>query len=683
MSGLRNTCTPVLGILLAASLTACGGGAAPATSPKAAEAKPKTDVSRRSDFVALTADAERPLPSGAKIGVPAGWWLKELESGLAFQDPEREITISLLEIEAPSTDVAMAAAFAKLGRAAPPKVLRAVHENDVAGWDEVGETVWETPPSEGRVLAMNVRRRGDKVWAALLEGKAPAFARRGAQVAQIVLGLKVPGVVEEDLSPKPARALDGERLAAFEAFVAAAREKTHVPGVAVAVVQDGKIVLEKGYGVRELGKKDAVTERTRFMIGSVTKSLSTLLLAKLVDEKKVSWDTHVTELLPTFKTGDAETTKKLTLAHTFCACTGMPRRDLDLVFEYGAKRPEEAFNAFAEVKPTTALGETFQYSNQMTALGGFLAARVAEPGKPLGAAYVAAMKAHVFAPMGMTDTTASWDEGRVTPAKNLAMPHGASFIGARDEPLTLPLAMESFVAPVAPAGSIFSTAHDMARYALVELGKGRTPEGKTAFSEAAVLERRKTRVKVGAKGGYGLGLATSTYRGLPVVTHDGGTFGFVSRFMILPEKNLGLVVLTNSTGAGSALVDAITQRLVELVFDGKELSTKDLDRALRQDMEEWQRQHERVAKPIPDALVTKIAGTWKHAQLGSFTIAKKGERMTVDVGEWSSRLGYEKSEDGTERLFFVDPPLGGLPITVEKDALALQLGQESYTLSRK
>ena len=645
----------------------------PATSHASAKAE-------ETEFVALKAETSKALKSGAKLGIPAGWWLRDIEGGVSFQDPDRELTITLVELDASSTDAASSMALSKLGRTAPAKVARQVHETDQAGWDEVAETVWETPPAEKRVFALNLRRQGGKTWATLLEGKTEAFSRRGAQVGQIVLGLGVPGVVDEDLSGKTALPLDGARLKELEPFIESAREKAHVPGAAVAIVQDGKIVFEKGFGVRERGKKEPVTHRTRFMIGSVTKSLSTLLISSLVDDGKVKWDARVKDLLPTFETGDAGFTDKATLAHTFCACTGMPRRDLDLVFEYGGRKPEDSFKAFSGVKPTTGFGETFQYSNQMTAMGGFLAARIAEPGKPLAAAYAAAMKSRVFTPMGMTDTTASFDEGR---KGAVASPHGGTLVGPRDEATVLPAAVERFVEPIAPAGAVFSTAHDMARYALVELAKGKTPEGKRAFSEANLLERRKARGRVGAKGAYGLGLATSSLRGVPVVTHDGGTFGFVSRFALFPDKNLGLVVLTNTTSAGALFVDAVTQRLMEIAFSGKEQAARDLEKGLEQDREQWMKGHEMIAKPVPADVVARVSGTWKSEQLGAFVFSSTKDGLRVDVGEWSSRLGYEKAEDGTARLFFLDPPVQGLPVTLEEGAIVLALGQESYRFTKK
>lgn len=677
---------PVVAFSLAASfaVAGCGGGGGEAsTTPRAptTPARREAKATPASEFEVLARAASKTLPSGAKLDVPAGWWLRELAAGLAFEDPERELTITILEVDAETIDAAGQLALAKLGHPVPEKIARTARESDQQGWDDITDTVWETPPSEQRVFAMNVRRKGKKAWAAILEGKLAAFSRRGAQVQQAVMGLEVNGVTDEDLSAKVAFPVEGPRLEALVKFLDEAREKTRVPGAAVAVVQNGKVVLAKGFGVRERGKKEPVTERTRFMIGSVTKSLSTLLVASLVDSGKLRWNTRIKELFPAFETGDAKLTDALTVENTFCACTGMPRRDLDLLFEYGSHKPEDALTAFKGIKPTTAMGETFQYSNQMTALGGFLAARVAEPAKPLAGAYVSAMKARVFGPMGMKDTTASFDEG-----KNgaVASPHGGSLVSAPDEPVVLPLAIERFVESAAPAGSVFSTAEDMARYALVELAKGKTPDGKQAFTEENLLERRKLRVRLGAKGGYGLGLATSDLHGLNVVTHDGGTFGFVTRFALFPEKNLGLVVLTNSASSGAAFLDAATQRLVEIAFDAKEHASRDLDKALEESREQWKKQHDEVAaRPVPNEIVQRVAGTWKNERIGSFVFATGKDGLRVDVGEWSSRVGYRKAEDGSGRLFFLDPPVGGLPMTITDTAIVLELGQESYRLVRK
>lgn len=667
----------LLALLLSA---ACGGPPEPASAPPGARAAtPASGPAKGGAFVEVRADAIRTLPSGAKLPVVKGWFLEERPDGVVLQDPEREMTVTLLEIEVETAEAAVAEAVKRLGRPAP-KVERTTHDTDIAGWDEVIEQLYETPAAEARVYAMNVRRKGRIAWATLLEGKAAAFGRRGAQMKQIVGGLDVPGVADEDLSKNEPLALEGERAQAFEAFVASAREKAFVPGVAVAVVQGGKIVFEKGFGTLERGKKEPVTPRTRFMIGSVTKSLSSLLIASLVDEGKVRWDTKVKALSPGFETGDPAFTEKLTLADTFCACTGMPRRDLDFVFEYAKTKPEDTLRWFSAMKPTTGFGETFQYSNQMTALGGFVAARVAEPKKPLLSAYESAMRARVFAPMGMADTTASYAEGK---KGGVALPHAASLAAGFDEPLVVPFGMESFVEPVAPAGSVFSSAHDMARYMMVELAKGKTPEGKQVFSEANLLERRKLRVRAGAKGAYGLGLGLGELHGLSIVSHDGGTFGFASRLFLVPDKGLGLVVLTNSTASGSELLDAVTLRLIELVLGGKERAAAELDKSIERSRAEWKRQTDKIGKP-PAELAARLVGTWRTERLGTLVVtedAKKG--LVFDAGEWSTRVGYDKADDGVERVFFLDPPIAGLGLRVDGNELVLEFGQDSFRFARR
>jgi CubicO group peptidase (beta-lactamase class C family) len=664
-------------------LAACGGA-----SPNAAPAGPAPRAAGAEGagarFVQIAADGEKKLRSGATIPLVKGWFVKERPDGLALEDPEREMTVTVVEVDAESAETGVAKAFAALGRKVPAVIERTTRESDVAGWDEVLELIYKTPPSAGQLLAINVRRKGTRAWATILEGKLSAFARRGAQMMQMVGGLEVPGVEDEDLSKAPMLALEGERARELETFVETARQRTNVPGVALAVVQDGQIVLEKGFGVREQGKSEAVTPRTRFMIGSVTKSLSSLLVATLVDEGKVRWDTRVRELLPSFETGDPAFTDQLTLAHTFCACTGMPRRDLDFVFEYAKATPEDTLAWFKEMKPTTGFGETFQYSNQMTALGGFLAARAAEPKKPLVAAFESAMHARVFAPLGMNDTTASYDEGRKTGA---AAPHGPSLAGEYGVATALPMKVERFVVPVAPAGSVFSTAHDMARYALVELGEGRTPEGKQVVSQASLLERRKPRVQARAKAAYGLGLGVGELRGLNVVSHDGGTFGFASRMLVVPEKKLGLVILTNSTNAGSDLLDAITQRVIELSFAGKERAKSDLERALDRKREQWEKTRHEIG-PLPAEAAARLAGTWRAARLGVVTLsvdpkAQGVDAVRLDAGEWSSRVGYQKAEDGTELLALLDPPVAGLPFRVDGKELVVELGQDVFRFAKR
>ena len=148
-----------------------------------------------------------------------------------------------------------------------------------------------------------------------------------------------------------------------------------------------------GLGVKELGKSDPVGADTLFMAASNTKALTTLLLAELVDEGKMRWDQPVTELFPDFKLGDAATTKQVKVEHLICACTWMPRQDMEWLFEYKNQTPATAVKLLGTMQPTSGFGEVFQYSNLMAAAAGFIGGSKAVPGTEWGKAYDQAMHA--------------------------------------------------------------------------------------------------------------------------------------------------------------------------------------------------------------------------------------------------------------------------------------------------
>ncbi|MEA2513846.1 MAG: hypothetical protein QOJ59_3333, partial [Thermomicrobiales bacterium] len=171
--------------------------------------------------------------------------------------------------------------------------------------------------------------------------------------------------------------LTDERRAAFEAYVADALHRLGVPGASVAVVQGGDVVYLQGFGVRAIGADAPVTPDTLLGIGSVTKSMTSTMAATLVDAGWLAWDTPLVDLLPGFAVADPQLTPRLTVADSFCACTGLPRRDPELIFNFHALTPERLIAQVAELPLTTPFGETFQYSNQMYAIGGYAAAAAA------------------------------------------------------------------------------------------------------------------------------------------------------------------------------------------------------------------------------------------------------------------------------------------------------------------
>jgi CubicO group peptidase (beta-lactamase class C family) len=172
--------------------------------------------------------------------------------------------------------------------------------------------------------------------------------------------------------------LTDERRAQFEAYVADALLRFGVPGASIAVVQNGDVVYLNGFGVRAAGSTQAVDPDTMLMIGSVTKSMTTMLAATLVDDGRLTWETRLIDILPAFAVGDPVLTESLSVRDAFCNCIGIPGRDIDLFFDGDSFTPEGVVTALADVAPTAARGERFQYNNLLIGAGGYAVGVAAE-----------------------------------------------------------------------------------------------------------------------------------------------------------------------------------------------------------------------------------------------------------------------------------------------------------------
>src|SRR2546429_9131874 len=191
--------------------------------------------------------------------------------------------------------------------------------------------------------------------------------------------------------------------------------------------------------------------------------MTTLLLARLVDEKKLDWDQPVTQIDPGFKLGDADTTSRVLVKHLICACTGLPRQDLEWIFEFADATPASAMSLLGTMQPTSRFGEVFQYSNLLAAAAGYVAGNLYYPGRELGAAYDAAMRAQIFEPLGMSATTFDF---AVAQKADHARPHGLDVDG---NAAVAKMDLNYAVVPVRPAGGMWTSVHDLSRYILLEL----------------------------------------------------------------------------------------------------------------------------------------------------------------------------------------------------------------------
>jgi CubicO group peptidase (beta-lactamase class C family) len=629
-------------------------------------------------FKQLTEDTKLKTPSGATFTVSKGWYVAEAPNLIVIQEPDKELSAAFIESAAPTIEEAIAEAWKRW----KPDFARAVRQTTkppvMQGWDEIAQIAYETTAEERRVVSGGARRKGKTYYVTLVDGALSAAERRGAQLNIAMGSFEVGGRAEENLAGKKAHPLDAARAEKLLAFAEEARKLTNVPGVALAVVQDGKIVLEKGLGVRALGGNQPVTPSTLFMIGSMTKPLTSLMMARLVDKGTFTWETPVTKLLPTFALGDADATSRVTMAHTVCACTGLPRMDMEFIFEWTGSTPQKRMDLLKGMKPTTGFGETFQYSNLMVATGGYVAAMMATGAKDLRRGYADAMTKEVLQPLGMTSTALDLD---VAVKREHASPHSRTL--TFDTQLS-PTESERGVDSVMPAGGAWSTVRDISRWLMLEMENGKL-DGKQIVSEANLLERRKPRAKINARQSYGLALFIDESRGLKALGHGGNTFGFSADATFYPEHGLGFVMLTNAQGA-NAYMAAVRRKLIELLFDANEEAEKALAFGVKQNQEAIKKQMEEISLTTEAAFIDPVMGRWTNPRLGTIEIRREKDGVVLDAGEWRAAVGEHKDKAGTRRILLTGPPFAGLafwPQTADgKQTLLFETAQQKYVFER-
>jgi CubicO group peptidase (beta-lactamase class C family) len=380
--------------------------------------------------------------------LPVGWFI-EASDPIRVTGPEKDVNITFCVLPT-GTDMKelVTSAWRDVSPSFALPLVQEVQTPPSEGWAGTYQAVYQGAASNEAMALAVVRTLAGRAYITLVEGTKAGLGRRMAQVAEILKGWKPVGLKAPSLTGKKAKSMGAEEKRALDLFVQNAMKELEIPGVSIAIVQAGETVYAEGFGTRQVGTKAAVTPNTRFMIGSTTKALTTLMMARLVDQGVFTWETPVREVLPSFALADEELTGKLQMRHTVSASTGMPRRDIDLLFRFREVRAEDRVAEMKKMLPTTALGETFQYSNYLVAAGGYAAAHSFRPMLGLAAAYEQAMEESVFAPLQMNRTTVSHHEG------DNAVPHGRCMDGtaAPIQPV-----LEEFVEAVAPAGSIWST----------------------------------------------------------------------------------------------------------------------------------------------------------------------------------------------------------------------------------
>jgi CubicO group peptidase (beta-lactamase class C family) len=583
------------------------------------------------------------------VPVPTNWSVKAREGYTFLTDPDEAINVYLLVTTGEDIEQVIADAWQTVDPTFNAPVSTAQSPPSSEGIEETIVVNYNT--AQDRIAQGVGQRYEGNTYVLLFEGDASVIARRNSQLDIIASGLEITGLEQVNLADATPKAFDETMQRELETFITRNLEKANIPGAVIAVAQDGEVVYEGAFGVKEKGSDDPMTIDTNMLIGSTGKSLTTMMMGTVVDDGKMTWDTPAQEIFPGFAVQDPELSETITMRNLVCACTGVPRRDLELVLNGDTLTAEDMVTSLRGFEFSTDFGEAYQYSNQMVATGGYLAA-IADgaEGDDLFQTYADVMQTKVLDPIGMNDTTLSFDE--VLERSNYALPHGSNLSGER---VAMPFEQERLLNSAAPAGAgWWSTAPDMARYMMTELSKGVSPDGERVISEENLLLTWQPQVPVSSEASYGLGWFIAEYKGARVIEHGGNTLGFTSSFGFLPDKNIGVLVLTNAQGS-NVFNEAVRERVLELVFEQSAVVEENLEFALSQEASGLEGLQTSFIE-LDAAALELFVGTYQNDALGEMTLSLDGNTLLMDAGEIKSAL-QPYDVDGRTIYALSDPPL--------------------------
>ena len=429
----------------------------------------------------------------------------------------------------------------------------------------------------------------------------------------------------------------------FDARVEALRRASETPGMAIAIVEDGKTVLARGYGVRRIGGSDPVDPDTIFMTGSTGKAVTVAALATLVDAGKLKWDDKVVDRLPGFQMYDAWVTREMTVRDLLTHRSGLGLGAGDLLFVPRSKRTRaEIVERLKYIKPATSFRSGYAYDNILYTVAGALIEAVS------GQSYEAYLREHVYKPAGLL--TATSDEPSRLATVNRAYPHGRIGGPVRGlGPLQLLDETDQLGGASTPAGLLAMSAKDLAKWLTIQLAHGKTADGKRLFSEAssAAMWNPETiepinPVPPGFEAtkpmfrAYALGWEVSEYGGAKIISHSGGVFGFITMVVLIPEKNVGFAITMNAEEG--AVRRGLTYELIDHYLgrpyvDWAERYKKLLSTMLSDAKAAVEAKVSAPAKVGPSLSLDRYVGSYVDPWYGRITVARGKNGLTIDFNE--------------------------------------------------
>jgi CubicO group peptidase (beta-lactamase class C family) len=447
------------------------------------------------------------------------------------------------------------------------------------------------------------------------------------------------------LAASPASGICQQAPPGFDGYVRRVMQTFTVPGLSVAIVKDGRVVLAKGYGVRRMGDPTPVDAQTRFGIASNTKLFTATAIALLVEDGKLEWDAPVRRYLPAFAMSDPYVTHELTVRDLLVHRSGLGLGAGDLLWwppsTYNRK---DIAQRIRYIPLSTSFRSAYAYDNVLYLVAGELIEAVS--GQP----WEDFVRSRILRKIGMNDSDVR--HSGATEQGNVAGTHAE---------------VNDTVRPVAPftsdntnpAGGIMTGAADIAKWLLVQLDSGKVSKGTPLFSPASAkqLWREVTPVPIGdvpggmaqlahlrpTMAGYALGLSVRDYRGYILRQHTGGLPGYLSKVAMIPDLRVGVAVLTNQESG--AAFDAIAYRVLDYYIGAKSPDYPALFQQLVAANQKKIRDAEQKAAGSRDSTsgpslpLAKYAGTYRDPWYGDVRISQEGKGLAIRFTRTPSLVG--------------------------------------------
>lgn len=420
-------------------------------------------------------------------------------------------------------------------------------------------------------------------------------------------------------------------------------EASQVPGMAVAVVKKGRVLMSEGFGLRDRARDLRVTDTTGFPIGSCTKAFTATLLGTLVDEGRLDWDTPVRNYLPDFQLYDNYATTHITPRDLLSHVSGLPRYDL---LWYGNSEFSRAdlYERLRYLEPTADLRQEWQYQNMMVMVAGYMAERL------LDTMWEDAVQSRILKPLRMNHTTLSIDAMVASGDASVGYQRG------HDSVMALPYFTST---SVGPAGTINSCARDMARWLQMNLGGGEV-DGRRVINAPTLREIQRPQVVINDGGTddtpgqtfdlYALGWGVHGWRGHRMVEHGGNIDGFTAQVGLIPDEGIGVAILSN--GDGSEMPTVVMRTVFDRLMGnneknwGEEMAAR--MRAAEAQMAALAEENDdgdeeggaRVTGTSPSHKPEEYVGFYEHPAFGSAEIVRDGRDLRLRYGRIDTRLEH-------------------------------------------